>query len=76
MKLTEREKQVAVDLSRSVQQRLCVLFEPIDENEGQWSWFGRYAEFNHVYDRGTKFDPMTGDCADFKMVSMPLVVKR
>lgn len=73
MKLTELEKQVAVDLFRSVQQRLCALFELVGKKKGQRGWRGRYAELSLVYDRGTKFDLMAGGCAEFMTVSMPVV---
>ncbi len=75
MKLTELEKQVAVDLFRSVQQRLCSLFKSEGKKEGQPLWSGPFAGFNLFYDRGTKFDLMTGGFALFMTVSMPRVAK-
>ena len=75
MKLTEREKQVTVDLFRAVQRRLCALLEALQEKGSKLRWGGRETEFNLVYDRGSKFDRMTGGYAEVMMVSMPPVVK-
>ena len=47
--------------------------KPYDENQKQWQLMrrGRYAEFNLVYDRGTKFGLETDGRAESILMSLP-----
>lgn len=59
---------------RILKRRVSLPFTEV-QKEGQLYWRGRYAEFNLVYDRGTKFGLMTGGNIDAIFVSLPPVVK-
>jgi coproporphyrinogen III oxidase len=46
---------------------------PFSENEKQWQYLrrGRYAEFNLVYDKGTKFGLETNGRTESILMSLP-----
>ena len=64
-----------VSVYPQILQRRCHLPYTEEEKDQQLYWRGRYAEFNLVYDRGTKFGLLSGGHTEAILVSMPPVVK-
>ena len=57
-----------------VRRRMGAEFTPAEKQQ-QLEWRGRYAEFNLVYDRGTKFGLETGHNTEAVLMSLPPVAK-
>ncbi|MDD9951802.1 MAG: oxygen-dependent coproporphyrinogen oxidase [Zetaproteobacteria bacterium] len=64
-----------VEVFPRILQKRCRLPFTEEEKEQQLFWRGRYAEFNLVYDRGTRFGLLTGGNTKAIFVSLPPVVK-